>query len=159
LPEVLAGTVNVQEKLPELPVVNRPEVHELTRVELNVRVTSKEGVNPEPVAVVTVPTEPWVTLRLRKGGPIAKGAGTAAFTPSETLTRYVLAGRTGTGNEQLRSPKEFELVDPDEQVEIVVVPKIIASVALGANPAPVRTTFDPTSPLVGWRETVGRLIV
>jgi hypothetical protein len=80
---------------------------------------------------------------------MVKDAGRAAFTLSEALTRYVPALSTGAGNEQLRSPKELELADPGEQVEIVVVPKVKVRTAVGANPAPVRVTADPMSPLVG----------
>jgi hypothetical protein len=126
---------------------------------LNSRATGPDGVKPEPVAVVEVPTGPWVTLRLKNGGPIAKDMEGAEFTSSETFTRYVPAASTGTGKEQLRSPNGFALVDPEEQWEIVVVPKVIVRAPPALNPTPVAATFDPTFPLVGLRERVGRLIV
>lgn len=156
-PAVLAGVAKAQEKPPVSLAVNWPDRHVVIGVELKRSVTGPDGVKPEPVAVVDVPTVPRVTLRLRNGGPITKEAEGAEFTLSEALTRYVPAARVGTANEQLRSPKAFALVDPAEQREIVVVPNVIESAAPVANPRPMAVTFEPTFPLAGVSERVGRL--
>lgn len=156
VPEVPLGTVKVQLKAPELPVVIEPLVQlEITTLSNTNDFSAVETENPVPLTVTDVPGFPDLGLTVIFG-VVTLNVALACWPPTSVTVTVLPAVLLGTEMVQVNLPPEFVVSPPPtEQLEIVTLSKTSVAVLVTEKPVPVTVTVAPVGPCFGLRVIFG----
>ena len=145
VPEVCAGTLTVQPKVPPAPVANEPAAQLETVTPSKTSRTGLRTEKPVPDTVTVAPTGPWAGLTVIRG-VVTVNLAVPCWPPASVTATVVEEVPLGTLNEHTNSPRLEVVSEPAVQAETFTPSNTRPTGLDTENPAPASTTAAPIGP-------------